>query len=319
MSKPNSNLKTQLAHLLQNVQNLKLQSKKQPKIKTRSKSERRRPKVGKQLSNKLRLLAVHKAVAAVKAPAAALREAQRKMALFKSGYFDKDVKENVDMKNLQTTIDNATKEIALIKQVMSTTTGDRPVRFRLSQTMTITTTVTTGVTTNVKLGGTTTGPLSPSLCDEWGSLILLFDEYKCTGGCADFGYFNAVPASTLNANAQNSMPVIAFDPEDTTVLTSTQSGSQLNQHMLIATTFSNVDYHPEGKTGSHHVFRYHVPPGTLSEPSTGTQLLAGTQWIPVVEPAFHGYLKFFHIGQIVSATITGAGINFVFCEFRSRA
>jgi len=267
---------------------------------------------------------VSKAVKAVRIPALRLAQAQKELALAKAGYFDvKDTKTPApDLENLRTTIENATKEIALIKQTMSSALGNRPVKFRLSQTINITTTVTSGITRTVTLtssaGTRTDGAVSPQYCDEWAQLLLLFDEYRCFGGQSRVGYFNASTAAALNGNTSNSIPVISFDPEDSTLPTSSLLMTQLAQHQLWEPTFSNVDYHPNGKDQMWHDFKYHVP-GMLVEPGAGTQSLEGNQWTPIVEPAVHGYLKFYHIGQIVTATITGTGINYVNCAFRCRA
>jgi len=242
-----------------------------------------------------------------------LKEAQRKMALTKSQYFDaKDSK--TDVVALQKEIEQLTKEYQLLRNTLRAGLGDRPIRMRISNNFSITTTVTSGVTNTVAMSGGTS-ELDPSLCTEWSALAGLFDEYRCFGGEFVLNYNNAI--SFLAATVVDSFPVIGYDPDSTTSASSSLALTQLSQHKVLRVPVyaSNLSSAPAECVT--HFMKWHVPRGIAN--STGAVVPGSDEWITCSVPQGAGYLRFYHLGAVVTAQVTGAGIVYFDMEFRCRA
>lgn len=252
-------------------------------------------------------------------------EAKKRLEGAKLGYF-KDTKDlKSDPISLQKDVDQLQREIDMAKTALKAGLGNRPIRLRLTAEVTITTIVTTGVTTTVVIGGNT-NQISPSDSTEYGSVAALFDEFKCMGGHVDFLYknpntFDLTTAADLKTN---SMPVIAYDTDNGTALTSTEQGCQLAQHellnpVMVATSgggaaFVNALVPAEG---TRHHFKFRVPTGTMIG---GSVITIGDQWQTTAgTPSPVGFLKFYHVGSSITATVAGRGIFYYDAEFRCKA
>jgi len=215
------------------------------------------------------------------------------------------------MEQLKQSYETLLKEYDMARNAMRAGLGDRPIKMRLTASFVITTTVTSGVTNTV-----TPSTLNPNTCGEWSALSGLFDEYKCVGGHLDFVYNN--PISQYNtAKTSNNIPVIGYDADDGTALTSTLSGAQLAQHKTLTTTVSDGTTVAIPGMGLHHQFSWHVPKGSV--PYISGIGDPGTNWIPVSGVSSAGNLKFYHVGIANTAVDTGAGICYFNLEFRCRS
>lgn len=241
----------------------------------------------------------------------------KKLALAKGGYFDsKDSK--IDLSALSKDVDQLTKEMQLAVAALRAGLGDRPIRMRLSATFVITTTVTSGVTNTVTLSGGS-NLLEPVRCNEWTTMAALFEEYKCLGGEFVFNYKNSISSIITAGIGANSVPVIAYDADNSTAASSSVELTQAAQHktleVLVVDATNNYGFGPA--SAAHHRFRWHVPKGTsFSSPSVS---VPGTEWIPVAAVQSHGVGKFYHVGNVVTAIDTGAGFVYFDLEFRCRA
>jgi len=208
-------------------------------------------------------------------------------------------------------------DLTAIKTLIRAGLGERPIRMKLLMELLITTTVTTGVTNTVSMGGNSNG-LYVSNTSEWASISALFDEVKCMGGSTTFLYKNPVTGTGISAVVKEDMPVIAYDPADAS---GTASGTfnimELQQHAVlnpIFATFTNTYNVPSN--GIQHKFSWHVPKGTMISTS-----VTGDDWIPTANATStcFGQLRFYHIGVVVTAINTGAGVITLDCEFRCRS
>jgi len=239
-----------------------------------------------------------------------LMEAERVVALSKENWVsvgNKDIKQS---SNDETTLALLKKEFGFIRNAARAVFGNRPVRFHAPMDFTITTTVTTGVTKTVLMGGSTA--LNASNLTEWSSFAALFDEVKVHGGTADFIYIN--PNVFGTALTTDSQPVIGFDPADATAAGSSSAVVQLARHKKLDTIASG-GASTGATTGVHHRFPFEIPKGTFSDPSSA---FCGDVWQPTSGPVAVGCLKFYHVGVVVTAIVTGAGHLFLDVSFRCR-
>jgi hypothetical protein len=213
-------------------------------------------------------------------------------------------------------------ELAVVKAALRGGLKDKPIKASLRMSFTITTTVTTGVTAATSMGGNANG-IRLDNATEWSSYAALFDEVKCTGGHVDFIYKNPTkfdPTGAASAAVSNDLPVIGYDPADRAVPTSSITLTELSQHKIITNALTidaktNV-YVPQ--MAMQHHFKFHVPPGTMTGDSSDGWV--GSQWLAIdsVPSLYIGKIKFYHVGSIITAIDTGAGIIFLNCEFRCR-
>jgi len=248
-------------------------------------------------------------------------QSDKKLALAKSGYFG-DTKDNkVDVPSLQKENDQLVRELQLAVAAVRAGLKDKPVRMRLSAELTIITTVSTGVTNTIKIGGSSAA-CDPSLCTEWATCALLFEEFKNLGGSAHFVYVNPIKGDTDTTNqSSNSLPVIAYDADDSTAATSSIALTQASQHKILtplllpSSAGGTVLYSESGPIK--HNFNVHTPRG-FAEGGT-ISATPGTEWMAVAGVQPSGWLKFYHIGAGVTAKTTGAGVYYFDLEFRCRS
>jgi len=269
--------------------------------------------------NKPNYNAVRKIITSMHPIVRQLNDAKKKMLLHKEGYFTDNKDQKFDPLAQSKTIELLQQELKMALQAVRAGLGDRPIRMRLTNSFVITTTVTTGVTNTVTITGASGGGIGPSNATEWASCAALFDEYKMFGGHCDFVYVNPIPGGTAANQTSNALPVIGYETDGATLPTSSLLMTQLAQHKVltpIITTAANVYQVPA--MGAHHNFKFHVPKGTAIGGSDGLNVDPGTEWIVVSNPVFGGYLKFYYVGNGVTANDTGAGIIYYDVEFRCR-
>jgi len=246
------------------------------------------------------------------------------LALAKSGYFSNSKDSKVDVPSLQKENDQLIKEIQLAVGAIKAGLKDKPIKMRLSAIFVITTTVTTGVTNTLTIGGSNSA-LNPSYCTEWTTITALFDEYKMLGGQTDFiyGNINAAPESGAPNWTSDCVPIMAYDCDDQTAPTSSILLTQSSQHKTfnpgqkILGAAGAIVGGGQGET--HHKFHFHIPRGDVDPVTNGGILVApGTQWQSCGTPLTHGFLKFYHLGSVVTAKDTGAGFVYFDLEFRCR-
>ncbi len=228
----------------------------------------------------------------------------------KNGWF------GVDSKGNET--DLFKKEFSLMRQSARAMFGNRPIRFLTPTTFIITTTVTSGVTQTVDVGSAGTGQILPSGMAEWSSLSALFDEVKVHGGVVDFIYDNPV-GPTTNSKTVLMRPVIAFDPSDSTVLSSTTAGMEMAQHktLPIQAASAALGSNTAVYGGIHHKFAFRVPPQPVVN---NNGAFVGDAWQAVNgTPTAVGAIKFYHVGSVITAINTGAGHILLDVSFRCKA
>jgi hypothetical protein len=247
-----------------------------------------------------------------------LLAAERIVAVGKEKWID-----NKDSKSLaanEQTLADLKKEAAFIRQSARALLGNRPIRFWTPMSLTITTAVTTGITNTVTLGGGTAA-ITPQNMAEWSSFQALFDEIKIHAGVCDFVYSNPyILAATYGTS--DALAVIGYDTSDSTAITSTLAGCQLAQHKTldngIAGTGGQAIASSTGlSTGVHHKFSFVVPKGTYSDPAGS---FCGDIWQPTTSGATAvGAIKFFHVGGVITAIVTGAGVLMLDISLRCRS
>lgn len=152
---------------------------------------------------------------------------------------------------------------------------------------------------------------------EWNAMIALFDEYKVTGGCLEFG-MDSRAHTTASHNGRNF--VVAYDPVDNTPLTSVRQGCELAQHKLLnaslitAGTPDVFGYLTKG--GDPHRFRFVVPKDVTLTNSASVG--GGGGWVSTASTIVFGYLKPYSVFGQTSAVICVSGIVYVDMELRYR-
>jgi len=238
-----------------------------------------------------------------------LNSLKKTAALSKANYFDKDTK--FDAGKLADDMAQTQREFDLLRATMRSGLGDRPIRMRLSTPFTITTTVTTGVTKAVSVNGSGLGTLDPVQCTEWATMLALFDEYKVHGGECVFNYINAQQA-VGTAIDSNSIPVIGYDGGAAGAsATSSIALTQLSEHKVL-----NV-WNNGSSVPVLHRFGWHTPHGTV-EAASGSNGLPTDAWMLTDNPSNCGTIQFYHVGQLITAIASGAGIIYFDFEFRCR-
>ncbi len=217
--------------------------------------------------------------------------------------------------DLKEMYDIVCKEFDLARNAMRAGLGDKPIKIRMTAPFVITTTVTSGVTNTIVINGNGTG-VAANDATEFSSLAALFDEVKVYAGAVDFLYKNAVATAAAGASmVLNNMPTMAFDPADSTAATSSESLMQLSQHESFSPLMGATSPVMCPANGMKHHFKFHVPPGV----SIGTNNApAGSQWQPATGPVAVGYLKFYHVGNEITAINTGVGVLYYYSEWRCR-
>ncbi len=246
---------------------------------------------------------------------------EKKLSLAKSGYFADSKDSKTDIPAMQSLYDSIVRELDMARNAMRAGLKDKPIRMKISAGFVITTTVTSGVTNTVNINASGNASLDPSKCTEWSALAGLFDEYKCLGGECEFLYHNPITAPTTGgagvAVVSDNIPIMGYDVDQNTP-SSSLSITQLSQHKSFSPqTLSNGNLTCPSE-GTRHKFRWHVPRGTAIYGSANT-LAPGTEWVATAGVVAAGYIVYYHLGSVNTATNTGAGWIYFDLEFRCRA
>jgi hypothetical protein len=165
-------------------------------------------------------------------------------------------------------------------------------------------TLSVAVSTGLVVGTQTVDPSGQS---EWVAASALFDEYKVNGIKVRY----RVKQGVNYASTVYPFGVICYDPSDGNAVTSVPIGCAVEQHQLflIPSTFEAVAVHQPD------TFTAKVP--------SGIQLVASQApgaWLPISNPLPYGYLKFYCLGDLVTAATNGGFGALVEChtEFRIR-
>jgi len=186
--------------------------------------------------------------------------------------------------------------------------GNKPIRMDLVFDVSglLLATVTSGVVANVTI-------LIGSAASEWSSLAALFDEYKIMGADVHFE-----TTSYSNGTTSDNFLVIAYDPVDSTPLTTTLAGITYAQHKTYAfpsptgsATGSGTATYPRAEPLN---FRCTVPKGI----NVVTGAIGEGSWSGCPLPGTYGYIKTYWIQNIVTATRLGAAYIVMHAEFRCR-
>jgi len=236
----------------------------------------------------------------------------KQMEGIKLGYFDSKDKDNkTDPKAIQNEMDLLNKEIEMARDAIAAGLGDKPIKIRLSCGFVITTTVTSGVTNTVNIAGSGTAQLDPSQCSEWTTCAALFDAYRCHGGRAVFNYNNPIGSGAITSD---SLPVIGYEI-DNVAATSSLALTQKSQHKILdASLTSGGGVSTVPASCVRHDFKWHLLPGIVlgsGDPGSG-------EWIATAGPSRVGFLQFYHLGTVITATNQGAGIIYFDLQFRAR-
>jgi hypothetical protein len=117
-------------------------------------------------------------------------------------------------------------EVKMVRGVLASAYGSKPVDFVLPVTTTFASTVTTGVVST---------PLPIVITDspEFTSLAALFDEYRFVSGRYDYVILTPTPTVVIATSSLtvNSNAVIGFDPSDNTTPTDVRDVLQLEYHL----------------------------------------------------------------------------------------
>lgn len=217
------------------------------------------------------------------------------------------------LNELDSVIDNA--RMVLRSAMGSSGLGE--ITLILNQSGDISSKVTSGIFDTVQ-------SMDPSSSAEWASIAALFDEYHVVRGHYIFATALGSPQSTgapnVPASSSNTTYVLAYDPNDSTVLTSVPVGCQLAQHkqflfcgVLSNSGAANVNY-SRGRSVPYK-FAWRVPRGVFINGTT----TAGNQWIPVGSPIAFGYMKSYGVGSDIVAEVSISGVQFFEVRFRSRS
>jgi hypothetical protein len=180
----------------------------------------------------------------------------------------------------------------------------KPQRLWLPVPFVNTATVTSGVVNTVI-------SVDPSTVTESSSLATLYDECRVHQARVRLNYQNV---AAPNPSVDGSMLVVGYDPASATALTSVANGCELSLHKLFGVEFAALGGStPTMHEGNPYVFDFKVPKGVLLESGFGDG-----GYVPTGTSVSYGYLKFFHIGNIITAINVGGGIMYLDVEYRSR-
>lgn len=243
---------------------------------------------------------------------------KKALCLLKDGWVDAKTDTKESVLAMAATQELLEKEFLMAKNLLRNSLKGQSLTIIMSETFSLTTTVTSGVTNTVTCGGSATGRILASDFSEFSLLAGLFDEFRYENGWVEFVYANSM---TINAGltAGNSMPAIGYDPLTSGAANSTLEVSELQQHRFLDVCINGSTGGFPGtgaSTGNKHKFEYFMPPGVMVDGNAGA--VSGRQWQSTTAPAIGGYLHFYHVGSVVTAIVTGAGINRLVCQFRSR-
>jgi hypothetical protein len=153
---------------------------------------------------------------------------------------------------------------------------------------------------------------------DWGALVTLYDEYKCSRICLEWSNQN------VNAQGAQSPMLVAFDQADGAGLTSIAAGATLTRHRLSGATgvTSGGSYTYAKQNGSMYKLDVKLKPDTaltvssgvgsiVAMPDTWTILNSAGNNIPL------GWVRTYSSTTLTSGVILAGVIRYT-CSFRSR-
>ncbi len=177
------------------------------------------------------------------------------------------------------------------------------------------------VTLNNNAANTLSGvlPIDLTASSEWTNLQALYDEYRFVSGVFKF----SCVVSSANAVTADSMPVFAWDPVDSTVLTNTRNGCELFHHQLYA--MPNVSGANGVVTdGKPYVFKWQTKLGNEAIAISAAGAVSSTpgMWksLPSAGSNFapDGYMKTYWSNANAGTTAAIVGIMYYTVDCRSR-
>ncbi len=208
------------------------------------------------------------------------------------------------------------------QQLMQARQSLQPISIVVPYSFSMSCAVGTGIVSSAQL------VLADSNNAEWNALVALYDEYRVSGGTVKYQLPYTSPNLTSGLTA-DSMFVMAYDPTDSTALTSVREGCELSQHTLVSGSQILVDA-IAGTTrvgyfnslGAPHQFKFH-----LKEVEAPTINLSGAinfsagMWKSANAAGGNspdGSLKVYGTSSNTTAVVCVAGIVYLRVHFRSR-
>lgn len=229
-----------------------------------------------------------------------------------------------DAKDAVSTLPALQKEFSMMRGMLRAGLGDQPIALRLSTTFTITTTVTTGVTNTVAVGGGGSGGvIDISRFSEFGAVAGLFDLVQVEGFSLELIYnnFNS-QGITMTVD---SIARIGYEVESTsTSAVSSEEVAQLAHNKAIPPKFVGAATSNTGVTSdTMHKFSFPTPTGSAFPPASTITGNPGRSWVAIDSASAgsgpqYGSLRFYHIGSLTTAIVSGVGLLYAHCRFKCR-
>jgi hypothetical protein len=211
-------------------------------------------------------------------------------------------------------------DVATARSTLASAYGSKPVKFIIP--------INWSAVNNAANQSTTVFQVDMSASPEWTSLVALFDEYRFRGGVLKFSTMCG-PLNPVVIGADLCF-VLAYDPEDSTVLTSVRDGIQVKEHKLFASTtyyggaggatFSQAFYAP--LAGQPFEFRFRPPAGSnIGISNTGTVVQDAGVWKSVnyvQTNAAEGWIKPYFVNGSANGAIVAGGNIYYEIELRYR-
>jgi hypothetical protein len=215
-----------------------------------------------------------------------------------------------DTREVDIAVASCDLEIATLRSMARGIFGREIVKYKLHQFSNLTATVATGVVNTVI-------NVSPTSATDWASVSALFEEFRVVSGNYDFvTNMSSLSGNTTTMNIQDAFFAMVFDSTSNTALTSTALAVEYEHKALYpiaqlarATTVSTSVNH-----GYHHTFHWRPDSGVNSALGPPTS----SDWQPVNNAAYVGYIKCFGVGTEITAVNVAAGIVNYNVEFRNR-
>lgn len=212
------------------------------------------------------------------------------------------------------------------KSVMRNSAKMQMLRCRIPYSFALTSAV-TGVATAV-------AAISPdSNSTEWAAFAALYDEFRVAGFDCEYFVPAISPAGGTGGVTIDSAHVLAYDPVDSTALTSVRQGTEASRHTLkmpspvlgTATTSATQKYGFIMQDGKPFSLKVRFPKGKAEALALGTPpstiVASPGQWKLVGTAGTNspdGWLKVYHVSDYTTTAVDTTGIVYVDVEFRSR-
>lgn len=205
------------------------------------------------------------------------------------------------------------EDLAMMRSMVRSALGDKPISVRMVALFSLTATVTSGVVSTVTIGGVSAALITSSF-NENSSLTALFDEVKATHGHVEFALFctSAGGSSVGSAAVDSNLHRIAYDPMEASAPASAVVAAESQQQKAIAPA-TVYEASPSVAASSHtnevHRFEFKMPPGDVIPASGASSGQAvGSAWQDSALPSPVGYLRYYGVGKNVNAVKVADGI-----------